>query len=90
MFGMAAAIAEGSVLLMYADLYALERSALDRRNQAQADAANERRLGLLPARPSRLVTFFRRIGAVRPAPAQDGVQVRPSYRRPAARPIPVR
>ena len=86
---MAAAIAEGSVLLMYADLYALERSARDRRNRAEAEAANDRLLALLSARPSRLVTFLHRIGAVRRSPVQDGVQVRPSY-RPVTRPIPAR
>lgn len=74
---------------MYADFYALERSALDRRTRAEAEAAHDRLLSLLPACPSRLVTFLRRIGAVRPALVQDGVQIHPSY-RPATRPIPAR
>lgn len=74
---------------MYTDIYALEHAAFEHRGRAEAQAAHERNLGLLPAHPSRLVTFLRRIGAVRPAPVQDDVQVRPSY-RPAARPVPVR
>jgi hypothetical protein len=89
MFGMAATIAEGSVLPMYTDIYALEHAALERRGRAEAEAAHERRLSLLPACPSRFVAFLRRIGAVRPAPVEDGAQARPSYHQ-NARPVPVR
>lgn len=77
---------------MYTDIYALEHAALEHRSRAEAQAANERRLHLLPAHPSRLMAFLRRIGAVRPAPVQDGVPARPSYRpaRAATRAVPAR
>ena len=86
---MAVSIAEGSVLPMYTDIYALERAAFEHRSRAEAQAAQERQISLLPARPSRVITFLRRIGAVRSAPMQGGGEPRPSY-RPAARPIPAR
>jgi len=89
MFGMAMSIAEGSDLPMYTDIYALEHAAFEHRSRAEAQAAQERQISLLPARPSRVITFLRRIGAVRSAPIQGSVENRPVY-RPAARPIPAR